>query len=93
MSRKNKKIGTQPKVAVTAKATSLWPAFYGAFGDFLTSASVGFFFLAAALITGRDPLVGIQIVYTVTSCLLSFGFAVAGIGVKVYSAYIQIKQP
>jgi hypothetical protein len=92
MSRKNKRNVPQPMAAVTQKPASLWPAFYGAFGELLGSAAVGFFFLAASLLIGKDAMVGIQIVYAATSCLLSFSFAVAGVGVKVYSAYIQMKQ-
>ncbi len=71
---------------------SLAPATFGALADLLTSAAVGFFFLAASLLTGKDPLAVVQIQYAAGACFLSLLFALAGFGAKVYSAYIQMKQ-
>ena len=79
---------------VQSKGPSLFAAFIAALGDLTIGTSVGFLLLLVGVLTGT-VIVGppMAVLYSVVTAVVAIMLAVAGIGLKVYAAFVESNRP
>ena len=91
--KKIQKKGGVRTPSVQSVGPSLFAAFIAALGDLTIGTSVGFLLLFVGVVTGTVVVAPpLAVLYGVATSVVAILLAIAGIGLKVYAAFLESKR-